>query len=73
MASIDKTKIIDAIQRTEDERILFAINRLLLIEEEEADIPDWHKDEIQQRLKKIEDGETKLHDWNTIKNSIFRK
>jgi hypothetical protein len=73
MTVIDKAKIIEAIQQTDDERILFAINRLLLIEDEKAEIPDWHKEVIEQRLKKIEEGKTTLHNWNDIKDAIFRK
>jgi hypothetical protein len=45
--TIDKEKIIAAIKETDDERVLFAINRLLQIEDDE--IPDWHKEIVEQR------------------------
>ena len=65
MSVIDKSRIIEAIQHTEDERILFAINRLLQIEEDE--IPEWHKQELNRRTEKMARGEEELFDWNDIK------
>lgn len=70
-AVIDKTKIIAAISETEDERILFAINRLLQINED--DIPESHKEILQQRLKDIEEGKAVFHNWDDIKDSLFKK
>ncbi len=69
MPAIDKSKIIEAIQHTEDERILFAINRLLQIEEEE-EIPVWQKQELDRRSEKIAKGEEKIYDWEEIKDEI---
>lgn len=69
--TIDKAKIIEAIQQTNDERILFAINRLLQIEEEE--IPGWHKEILAQRLKDIEEGRVIFHSWDDVKKEIFDK
>jgi hypothetical protein len=43
MAAVDKSGIIKATQQAEDERILFAINRLLQTDEA---IPEWHKHEL---------------------------
>ena len=73
MSAIDKAKIIEAIQQTEDERILFAINRLLQIEEEDEDIPEWHKEILEQRLKDIEEGRAVFHKWDDIKDRLFKK
>lgn len=66
--SFDKSKIISAINETDDERILFAINRLLKIDE---DIPEWHKSVLEQRLKDIEEGKAVFHNWDEIKSSLF--
>lgn len=68
MAVIDKTKIIEAIQQTEDERILFAINRLLQIEE--GEIPEWHKNELDKRAALIDEGKDKLYSWEDVKQEI---
>lgn len=70
MQTIDKARIIEAIQQTDDERILFAINRLLQIEDE---IPAWHKQVLDQRLKDIEEGKAIFHSWEEVKDSIFKK
>ena len=67
MSAIDKSKIISAINETDDERILFAINRLLQID----DIPEWHKDILEDRLKDIEEGKVIFHNWDDIKSSLF--
>ncbi len=71
MEVTDKSRIIEAIQKTDDERILFAIKRLLLIEEEE--IPEWHKEVLHERLKTIEEGNAKFYPWEEVKDKIFGK
>ena len=58
ITTIDKEKIIAAIKETDDERILFAINRLLQIEEE--DIPGWHKEIVEQRWNEMKEGRLNL-------------
>ncbi|HEY5465127.1 MAG TPA: addiction module protein [Hanamia sp.] len=65
---IDKSKIIDAIKKTDDEFILTEINQLL---QHEIEIPDWHKKVLQQRLKDFEEGNVVFHNWEEVKNSIF--
>jgi hypothetical protein len=67
MTSIDKEQLIEAIRETDDERILFAIGRLLQVDE---DIPDWHKEILQERSDKIERGEEKLYDWDDVKDKL---
>lgn len=67
--NIDKEQLIEAIRETDDERILFAISRLLQVDD---DIPEWHKDILQQRLKDIEEGKAVFHDWDEIKDSLFK-
>lgn len=70
MQTIDKARIIEAIQQTDDERILFAINRLLQIEDEE--IPEWQKQELDRRSERIKNGEEALFDWDEIKEEITK-
>ena len=67
MTSIDKEQLIEAIRETDDERILFAIGRLLQVDE---DIPDWHKEILQERSNKIENGEEKSFDWDDVKDQL---
>ena len=68
MAVIDKSRIIEAIQQTDDERILFAINRLLQIDEEE--IQDWQKLALDNRNQRIDAGADSLPNWDDIKEDI---
>lgn len=68
MSVIDKAKIIEAIQQTEDERILFAINRLLQIAEDE--MPEWRKSELDKRIHMRRSGEMEIYDWDDMKEEI---
>lgn len=68
---IDKSKIIAAINETDDERVLFAINRLLKIDDD--DVPEWHKEIVEQRWKEMKDGTAKFVKWEDVKNKIFKK
>ena len=70
--SIDKGKIIAAIHKTDDERVLFAINRLLQIDEQE-EIPEWHKQVLNEREEKIKKGDEEFYDWDDIKEEIKKK
>lgn len=65
---IDKSKIIDALKKTDDEFVLEEINQLL---QNEVNIPDWHTKVLQQRLKDFEEGNVVFHNWKDVKNSIF--
>lgn len=68
---IDKLKIIAAINETDDERVLFAINRLLKIDDD--DIPEWHKEIVEQRWKEMKDGTAQFVKWEDVKDKIFKK
>ncbi len=71
MPVIDKAKIIEAIQQTDDERILFAINRLLQIEEDET--PEWHREIVMQQWKEMKEGKVEFVSWEEVKEKVFRK
>lgn len=66
---IDKAKIIEAIQNTDDERVLFAINRLLLIEE---DVPQWHIEVLKERVAAVEKGDVIFNDWEDVNKMLFK-
>jgi hypothetical protein len=65
---IDKSKIIDAIKKTDDEFVLTAINEIL---QEGSNIPDWHIEVLKQRIKDMEEGNAVFHNWDDVRNSIF--
>lgn len=69
VTNIDKEQLIEAIRETDDERILFAISRLLQVED---DIPEWHKEILEERRSKIERGDEQFYDWDEIKDEIKR-
>ena len=69
MSTIDKAKIIEAIKNTDDEVILTTINQLL---QTDNPIPNWHIEELQKRLKNMEEGKTVFINWDDVKNSIFK-
>ncbi len=71
MNEIDKTEIIAAINNTEDERILFAIKRLLQIDEDE--VREWHKEIVEQRYKDMQEGKAEFINWEEMKDQIFKK
>lgn len=62
-----KSNFIEAIRETDYERILFAISRLLQVDE---DIPGWHKEILDERSNRIASGEEKFYDWDDIKDDI---
>ena len=69
MPAIDKAKIIEAIKNTDDEFVLTTIEQLL---QTDTLIPDWHIEELQKRLKNMEEGKTVFVSWDDVKNSIFK-
>lgn len=69
MSAIDKSKIIEAIEKTDDEFVLTTINQLL---QNDNVIPDWHIEVLQKRLKDMEEGKTVFQNWDDVKNSIFK-
>lgn len=69
MSAIDKAKIIEAINNTDDEFVLTTINQLL---QTDNPIPDWHIEELQKRLKNMEEGKTIFLNWDDVKKSIFK-
>lgn len=64
----DKSKIIEAIKKTDDEFVLPAINEIL---QNGSNVPDWHLEELQKRLKDIEEGNAVFHNCDDVRNSIF--
>jgi hypothetical protein len=69
MSAIDKAKIIEAINNTDDEFVLTTINQLL---QTDNHILDWHIKELQKRLKNMDEGKTIFLNWDDVKNSIFK-
>ncbi len=52
---LKKKEIKAAIENTDDEKLLWAIARLLHLDDE-TDVPDWHKQIVMERIEKYEKG-----------------
>lgn len=64
-----KREIQREIELIEDEKLLWAIARLLHLEDD-SDVPDWHLQVVKERLEKYERGETKVFDWDEVKKNL---
>ncbi|WP_340102538.1 addiction module protein [Rhodohalobacter sp. 8-1] len=49
--------------------ILKELNYVTITESEE--IPQWQKEEVQERLKKIKEGQMKSRSWEKARKEIF--
>ena len=63
-----KQEIKSEIDKIDDEKLLWAIARLHL--DDEGDVPDWHKQILQERLEKYESGNAKMKDWEEVKKTL---
>lgn len=63
-----KQEIISEIGKIEDEKLLWAIARLLHLDDE--DVPEWHKQILNERLEEYEKGNAKMKDWEEVKKHL---
>jgi hypothetical protein len=63
-----KREIISEISKVNDEMLLEEIDRLLHLDE--AEIPEWHKQILLERLKEDEAGNTEWLDWEDVKKDL---
>ena len=63
-----KQEIISEIDKVNDERLLE--ETLWLLHREDDDIPEWHKEILEESLKKYESGEEEMLDWEEVKKSL---
>ena len=63
-----KQEIISEIDKIDDEKLLWAIARLLHLDDE--DIPEWHKQILKERLEEYEKGNAKMKDWEEVKKKL---
>jgi len=58
----------EAIDNANDESLVLAIARLLHLEEEQ--IPNWHKNTLQERIAKYEKEDSKMKDCNEVQKKL---
>jgi len=63
-----KREIISEIDKVNDEQLLEEILRLL--HREDDDIPEWHKQILNERLEEYEKGNAKMKDWEKVKKKL---
>ena len=64
-----KEEIKSEIDKLEDEKLLWAIARLLHLDDE-GDIPDWHKQILKETEVEYVKGNLKMKDWEMIKDTL---
>ncbi len=64
-----KCEIINAIDKSNDEKLMWAIARLLHIDYD-MDIPEWHKQIVEERIEKYEAGGGKMKNWEEVQKSL---
>ncbi len=66
---VKKREIKAEIDKIEDEKLVWAIARLLQLDDE-GEVPEWHKQIVQERLVKYEKGSSKLKDWDKVQKDL---
>lgn len=70
MSLLTKKREIKAeIDKTEDEKLIWAIARLLHIDDD-GEVPEWHKEIVQERAVKYGKTNKKLKDWDKVQKKL---
>ncbi len=67
--SLKKREIIEEIGKTNDEKLVWAIARLLHLDED-METPEWHKQILEERTEKYESGKGKLKNWDEVQKGL---
>ncbi|MFN8287450.1 MAG: addiction module protein [Chitinophagales bacterium] len=66
---LKKREIQEEIGRLQDEKLVWAVARLLHLDDE-GDVPDWHKSILKERVEKYEKGDKKPLDWDQAQKDL---
>lgn len=66
---LKKSEIKAEIDKIEDEKLVWAIARLLHLDDE-GEVPEWHKNIVEERLEKYEKGGSKPKDWDAVQKKL---
>ena len=64
-----RAEIKSEIDRIDDEKLLWAVARLLRLDDE-SDIPEWHKEILREREEEYIKGISKARDWEDVKKDF---
>lgn len=67
--AVKKREIIEQIDKTDDEKLVWAIARLLHLDDD-IDIPEWHKKIVEERIEKYEAGGGKMKNWEEVQKNL---
>ncbi|MCW3125571.1 MAG: hypothetical protein JWO03_1229 [Bacteroidetes bacterium] len=63
-----KQEIKSEIDRIDDEKLIWAIARLLHLDE--PDIPEWHKQIVMEREEEYNKGTANAKNWDDVKKNL---
>jgi hypothetical protein len=66
---LKKREIQEEIGHITDEKLLWAIARLLHMDDE-GEVPEWHKEIVNERMEKYEKGKGKMLDWEDVQKDL---
>jgi hypothetical protein len=66
---LKKQEIKTEIDKIEDEKLLWAIARLLHLDDE-IDIPEWHKQIVEESMVEYKKDKSQLEDWDDVKDKL---
>ncbi len=67
--TLKKNQIKKEIDKIEDEKLVWAIARLLHLDDE-GDIPEWHWGVVKERAAKYAKGKSKMKDWDGVRKQL---
>ena len=66
---LKKREIAAEIENLQDEKLLWAISRLLHLDDE-SEVPEWHKEVVRERVEKYEKKSGKMLDWEDVQKKL---
>ncbi len=66
---LKKREIIEEISKTDDEKLVWAIARLLHLDED-MDVPEWHKQILEERSEKYITGNASTENWDDVQKNL---
>ena len=66
---VKKLEIKAEIDKIEDEKLVWAIARLLHLDDE-GEVPGWHKQIVEERITKYGESDSKLKDWDKVQEKL---
>lgn len=64
-----KREIKSEIEKIQDEKLLWAIARLLHLDDD-GEVPEWHKEIVRERVAKYESGDSKMLNWDEVQKKL---